>query len=280
MENKQVSFAKHTLFYKKFFETHKRYLDKFINLNYSNLVNGYDYLLSFYSSYSYYLDTEENFREHILLMQDNIRNSDNRLKYLLLKSNEGSNLTNLTYEELKEFNKIWFDYLIEILEIFESFINTLAPDDILPNLTEMTKEYNKNVMFANYETFYENLFNLHTELSDRLSEIDIFNFINVFPMLLAFYYGHSFYIKRKTKNEIKTLIYDTWDIYNSKDNLIMMMQLLNEKLTKNNLEVLKDTRRKLFLKCSEIFSLLNKDLSGNNLMPKKKEKVLIDMTLI
>lgn len=275
MDNKQVSFAKHVLFYKKFFENHKKILINFISLDLSNIDKGKTYLFSFYSSYSYYLTLE--LKEEVLRL-----NQENKEIYqkLLIKSNNGKNTNNLTIDEYTQLNNIYFTKLISIFELFKQFLETLSPDDILPNLTESSTDYDKNVLFASYETFYENLFNMHSIISDDLAEFTISSFNTTFLKLLAFFYGHSYYVNRKTIIEIESLIYESWTLFSKKETLILFVKEINGEINLKELNRLKEIQQSLFINLSNIFSLINVDLSSKNLMPKKKEKVTVDMTLI
>jgi hypothetical protein len=275
----QVSFAKHNIFYKKFFERHAKMINNFISLNFINVNKGFDFLISFYSSYSYYLQNEDNILEHIYKTKSNYQ-QDKEYKLLIKKVGTEINLNNLSLNEFLNFNNSYFERLHEILKIFEYYIELLAPEDLFPNLTDNYREYDKSILFANYETFYENLFTLHNKICDLLGDFSIFNFKDIFLNVLSFYYGNSFYIKRSTKNNLESDILNIWNIYNNKETLTLFFKLLNSSITFSELDKLKEIESDLFLKLNNIFSKLNIDLSSQNLMPKRKERVTIDLTLI
>lgn len=274
MDNKQVSFAKHNIFYKMFFDKHAKLLDSFINITFTELPRGYFNLLTFYSTYSYYLRDGSLIDKVIKEERDELINNKD---YQLLV-NKSNNDKKLEIGELLNKNNLYYNNLINIFEKFEDFCNKLAPDDLMPDLTESTTDYERNVLFASYETFYENFFNFHSKIGDLLNRFNIISFLNTFKSLMAFYYGHSYYISKSVQRDIILKFRETWNIYNNKSFMTLFYNLINNRINKNQMQELKQTQEVLFISINKIFDMINNDLPKQNMMPRKKEKINIDIT--
>jgi len=272
MDDKIVSFAKHGFFYKMFYDNEFESLISITELKFINLNKGYKRLLTFYSSYSHYLlNAEDDLRKQIL---DEITQLKENIRYKELVKK--IRVDNLNYLELIDKNNIYYNTVKNIFEYFEIFFKELAFDDIMPALTSNVGDYEKSVLFACYEKFYLHLFNLHAKIGESLTNFNIINFMDSFKLLMAFYYGFSFYMNQKTKNQILELFLETWNKYNNIDNMKLIEKMLRKTANKKDLEQLKHNEEDVFISVNYIFDLINRDLPKKNLMPKKKEKIIGD----
>jgi hypothetical protein len=274
MKDKQVTFAKHNIFYKMFFEKHAELLKSFIDLKFEDLGTGYFRLLTFYSSYSYYLRDGSLINEVIVNERSKLIN-DKEYNLLLGKSLNGSIYST---KDLLTRNELYYENLINIFEKFDDFCNKLAPDSIMPDLTSNVTEYERNVLFASYETFYENFFNFHAQISEMLNKFNILEFLNIYKSLMAFYYGYSYYVSKYVKSLINDKFSENWAIYNDPDLMTLIYKLLSGNIMHDEKKKLKTIQETLFVNLNKIFDLINNDLPKKNMMPKKKEKISVDTT--
>lgn len=277
MSDRQVSYAIHGGFFKQFFPKHNKILRGFSELTFSDVKKGYSNLLIFYSTNSYYLKDEQDIKQLIISNSEDFENNEIYSNYYK-KTNGGINLTKLNISDLIKFNDIYINELLNIFGIFEGFCEKLAPSDIMPSLTDNHSDYEKSILFASYELFYENLFSFHARIGELFEQFNIITFTSIYRVLMAFYYGYSYYLSKSTKNKIKDLFVNIWQEYNNNESLTLYIKYLKENLTKTNLNELKRLQKDLFLKMITIFELINLDLPKQNLMPKKKNIILFDET--
>lgn len=280
-ENKQVSIARHGVFYKIFFVKHAELLESFLDLSYDNIKKGYENLMVFYSSYAYWIkeDEKDDYIKKGISINVNAIENDEEYNYILKKlSIKG--LSSLTYEQLEYLNRKYLFYFEELLKVVEEVTLRLAPSDMLPNLTSMHQEYDRQIAFVIYDAFYESLYRIHSRIIDKLMNFNILEFIDVYRNMLVFFYGYSYYVQKATKQQIKNEFSNVFNIYNNKDFLKPFFKLLQLNTTKKDTSNLKEFRDDFFNKLIYIFELVNQDLPKTNLMPRKQEKILIDDTLI
>lgn len=277
----QVTIARHAFFYKTFFNKHKEFLEELSEIGATTLNEGYRKLNVFYGSYSYYLKEDDTDDYLKLMMRDKREELNNDIEFnkIITKIKVGG-LGVLTYDELVKVNLEYHNYLKEILEIFEIFINRFAPSDIFPKITAKSEEYDLNLFYVVYDTFYESLFNLHARIHTRLLDFNIVEFTEMFKVLMVFYYGYSYYIKKDTQKVIKDKFNELYEYYNNKDFLIIYYNLIQGNVNAEGVELLNEYKVNMFDKCMDIYELINGDLPKSNLFPKRAEKVVIDMTLI
>jgi len=281
MSGKQVTIARHTFFYKTFFVKHKEFLEELTKITYTTLNDGYNKLNVFYGSYSYYL--KEHDKDNHL--KDMIK--ENRIKYredseyeqIRLKLKVGG-LGVLDYDELYKLNLDFHNYLKSILEIFEIFCYRFAPSDIFPKITSSAAEYDLNLLFVVYDSFYESLFNLHAKIHTKLLKFNVLEFPEMFKLLMVFFYGYSYYLQKDTIKVIKDKLNELYEYYNNKEFQEVYFNLVQGSVSQDGLKVLQQTKDKMFESCMDVFELINGDLPKSNLFPKRTEKVLTDMTLI
>lgn len=277
----RVTIARHMFFYKTFFNKHKEFLEELCKISHTSLKDGYNKLNVFYGSYSYYL------KEH---------DKDNHLKELMKESKEKcltdkeyativnkvkvGGLGTLTYDELKLLNQDFNKYLKEILEIFEIFCYRFAPSDIFPKITSNSSEYDLNLLYVIYDTFYESLFNLHAKIHTTMLDFNILEFVNMFQQLQVFFYGYSYYLKKDTIKELKDMFNDLYKYYNNEEFLRVYYNLIQGNVSEDGLALLNKYKDNMFESCIDIFEKINGDLPKSNLFPIRAEKVMVDMTLI
>lgn len=278
MEEKKVSFARHNQFYKKFFIKHRDMLDKFISMNIGTIGSSFQNLRVFYSTYSYYLQSDEDLKQDII--DTSIRfKSNERYKYISNKI-KLSGIKSLKAKEFVELNNIYFKLLTESLELFESCCHTLAPGDIMPDIHEVHTEHERNVLFASYDIFYECLFELHSKISSELMEFSIMDYKEMTKMTMAFLYGYSYYIESASRVAIKEMFKELIDEFNNKAFITAYFNLVHGSASKNDYTKLKEYRNNIFEMCTNIFEMINNDLPRKNLFPRKTDKVTVDVTLI
>lgn len=280
-ENKQVSIARHSVFYKIFFVKHSELLESFLELNYENIKKGYENLLVFYGSYAYWIkeDDKDNYIKD--MMKNNLSVVEGDVEYNhISKKLSSKGINSLTYDQLEYLNNQYLSYFEDLLKVLEIITLRLAPSDMLPNLTSMHQEYDRQLAFVIYDAFYESLYRIHSRIIDKLMNFNILEFIAVYRNMLVFFYGYSYYVQKHTKTQIRNELNSLFEIYNNKNFLKPFFKLLQLETNKKDTHSLKDYREKLFNSLIYIFELVNQDLPKTNIFPKKQDKVLIDDTLI
>jgi len=280
MDNKIVTFAKHDIFFNYFFDTHSRILNNLSELEFSNLFNGFSILINFHSGYSYWLNDELKDISFINIKRNELE-TDKDYIYIRKNTNNGDNINNLNIKNLILYNTVIFNSIREQLEIFGELIENLAKDDILPNLTSKGTEYEKNVMYASYQKFYEHLYEFHFKIGNMFSEFNLLKFLKTIKYVMGFFYGYIFYLNQTTIRDINKKINIAWSLYNNEKTIKILLDLLNNKsLLDSEIKLLRETQQDLFMLLTDIFRSINEDMPKKNLMPKKKERVTIDKTLI
>lgn len=281
MVSNQVSIARHSYFYKTFFNNHRDFLEELTKLDYTTLKYGYKKLDVFYSSYSYYLrdDDKDNYLKELLLEKKTILNNDERYNEIVTKINMGG-IGVLTYEELQELNIKYNKYLKEMLEIFETFVNKFAPNDLFPKITTNLEKSDLEVIFVVYDTFYESLYNLHGKILSELLDFNVAEFTKMFQQLMVFFYGYSYYLQKNTQKEVRDLFDNLYEFYNNKEFLQVYYNLIQGSVSKDGLDILNKYKENMFNGCIEINEKINGDLPKSNLFPKRATKVTNDLTLI
>jgi len=281
MENKQVSIARHSYFYKVFFTKHSEVMSEFLNLRFTDLLKGYKTLIVFYGAYSYYLkdDDHDNHIKLRVLEEIKILRNHERYNYLEKKINYNG-IVSFTFDELCEYNDLFHERLKDILEIFEIYCYNFAPSDMLPSLTKAHQEYERTLGFVIYDVFYECLYNIHAQIFSKMSDFQIEEFRDIIQMMMVFFYGYSYYIQMHTIKEIKNKFDKIFSLYNNEEFLRLFFAYIQGNINNNSLNKLQEYKDNLFYDCIDIFEMINQDLPKSNLMPKKAEKITIDDTLI
>jgi thiol-disulfide isomerase/thioredoxin len=275
MGEKIVSIARHSIFFKKFFQTHKSILENLTNLSFNSLELGYKNLLVFYGSYSYWIreDEDDTIKEDLLY---NLNKLSSDKDYSLLCKKLSGGIGNFKYDELKQFNKMYLDNIIILFKTFETYCKRFAPNDMLPSLTENVSEYNRKIKYVEYDIFFDNFYSLQEVIHNRLLNFTILDFRELFTITTGFFYGYSYYLQPNTQKLIKDKFEELFEIYNNEDFLRPYFNVIQNKVSKSNAFKLIEYKEVLFSSCLEIFELINADLPKTNIMPKKNEKVLID----
>ena len=186
----------------------------------------------------------------------------------------------LTYDELVKLNLEQHTYFKQILEIFETFCFRFAPSDIFPKITAQSQDYDLNLFYVVYDTFYESLFNLHAKIHTRLLEFNIVEFTDMFRILMTFFYGYSYYLKKDTIKVLKDKFNELYVYYNDREFLEVYYNLVQGRVSEDGIVLLNEYKEKMFDSCMDIYELINSDLPKSNLFPKRAERVTTDMTLI
>lgn len=276
MGEKIISIARHSIFFKKFFQTHKSILEKLITLNFNTLGDGYNNLLVFYSSYSYWIKDDEDdnsLKDDINYNRDSLLSS---AKYIKLIKYSAKGLNTFKYEDLKDLNKLYLENIIVLFKTFETFCKRLAPNDMLPSLTESVTEHDRTIAYVEYDIFFDNFYNIQEEIHKKLLDFTILDFKELFTLTMGFFYGYSYYLQANTQKEIKDKFTELFDIYNDDEFSKLYYNTLQGNISSKGLIKLKDYRKILFEGCLEVFEKINADLPKTNIMPKKQEKVLVD----
>ncbi|MFW6129944.1 MAG: hypothetical protein ACOC56_02095 [Atribacterota bacterium] len=280
-ENKQVSIARHGYFYQVFFIKHGELIQSFLDISFQNIIEGYKKLNVFYASYSYWIKEDDQDDYVINYLNEKKKNFLNNEKYnKLIKKYEKNGLKSFTYQEFKEFNDTFNKELINLLNVLELFNTRLAPNDMMPNLTEMHKEYDRQLAFVIYDSFYEKLYNIHAKIIDQLMSFSIIETIESYKYLLAYYHGYNYYLSREKKKEIKNEFEELFNHYNSKEFLSPFFRFINLKSNDKDYNTLQEYKELFFNRFIRIFEKINAELPKSNIMPKKQDKILVDDTLI
>lgn len=277
----QVTIARHAFFYKVFFNKHREFLEELSNISATQLNEGYKKLNVFYGSYSYYLkeDDTDTYLKELMKEQRESLNNDIEFNTIAKKLKVGG-LGALTYEELVQLNLTQHNYFKQILEVFEIFCFRFAPSDIFPKITAQSQDYDLNLFYVVYDTFYESLFNLHAKIHTRLLDFNIVEFTEMFKVLMVFFYGYSYYLKKDTIKVLKDKFSELYTYYNNKDFLEVYYNLIQGRVSADGIDLLNEYKEKMFDDCMDIYELINSDLPKSNLFPKRAERVTTDMTLI
>lgn len=278
MAEKQVSIAIHSRFFKVFFYKHKELIESFIEVKFTNLEVGFRNLLVFYSSYAYYLSDEQELKKQILDSKLNFKN--NQDYNLLFKKIKLKGVESLSFDELVKFYDEFFAILQGQLQLFESCCHTIAPSDIMPSVTDVPSDHEKNVVYATYDIFYECLFQIHSTINEKLVNFKITGFLDMTKVIMSYYYGYSYYMGKSMRKEVESDLKALFKTYNNKTFMSMYFKLIHEKITPTELTQLQLSRDEIFEKVNDIFEKINAELPKKNLMPRKTEKITVDMTLI
>lgn len=281
MSEKQASFVRHNTFFKIFFKSHSDLIYSFSNLNFTNLSNGYSKLLVYYSSYSYYLKDDEydTFVKDTLLEKFNDIVSNQKYNDLIEKINKVG-LSGLSVREIKNINQLYNSILNDMLEILVMFNNYFSPSDLLPKLTDNASENERNIAYVIYDAFYDSLFNLHNKITELLLNYNLIDFNEILKMIKVFFYGYSYYLQKDTIKTIKDEIKSVEEYCEKEEFIETYYNVLLGRYNNTILNNAQTYTRELFNRYLNIFDLINGDLPKTNLMPRKKEKILVDNTLI
>ena len=143
-----------------------------------------------------------------------------------------------------------------------------------------SQEYDLNLFYVVYDTFYESLFNLHAKIHRKLLDFNIIEFTEMFKVLMVFFYGYSYYLKNDTIKIIKDKFNILYSYYNDRKFLEIYFNLVQGRISKEGMNVINEYKEKMFDSCIDIYELINSDLPKSNLFPKRTEKITTDMTLI
>lgn len=277
----RVTIARHLFFYKTFFNKHKEFLEELSKISHTTLKDGHNKLNVFYGSYSYYLKEydKDNYLKELMKESKQKYLKDDEYRSILDKLTR-SGLGSLSYDELCKLNKDFHNYLKEILEIFEIFCYRFAPSDIFPKITSSSDEYDLNLLYVIYDTFYESLFNLHAKIHTKLLDFNILEFSSMFQQLMVFFYGYSYYLKKDTIKELKDKFNELYEYYNDEKFLRLYFNAIQGHITEEGVGQLGEYKDNMFDSCIDIYEMINGDLPKSNLFPIRAEKVMVDMTLI
>lgn len=281
MSYQQVTIARHAFFYKVFFNKHKEFLEELTKVSYTTLNDGYNKLNVFYGSYSYYLkeDDKDTYLKDLMKEKREELKVDSSFIEIVAKTKVGG-LGTLTYDELIDLNLGYHKHIKSILEIFEVFCFRFAPSDIFPKITSNATEYDMNLIFVVYDTFYESLFNLHAKIHTTLLDFNILDFKEIFKVLMVFFYGYSYYLQKDTIQDLKIKFGGLYEYYNNKEFLEGYYNAIQGNISEDSIKILNRYKEEMFELCMNIYELINADLPKSNLFPKRAEKVTTDLTLI
>ncbi len=278
MADNEIRIAKHNVFYQIFFRKHKEIIEKFILLDFNNVNLIFKHLTIFESSYSYYIESNDD-----TLLQDTILGKkgfeSNENYHVTLNKLNKLGLRSLSYTELINLNELYFECLTETLVLFERCCYAITPDDIMPRASDMSNS-DLGTGWVVYDVFFESLFNLHSLIAEKLYSFNITEFKDITQTIMSYYYGYSYYLSAKARLEIKNELREMYSIYNNKEFYIAYFNLLQSKASDKEILFLQIKKEEIFQKANLIFKLINEDLPKKKLFPKKKERVMVDRTLI
>lgn len=277
MEVKEVTISKNDEFFHIFYEVQEEAINSFIDLNYLNLDKGFLILKTLYSSYSYYLtdDEEDGFIKNLIEDKSNEFKELKDYREIRDKVLEGD-FSNLTYQEILRYNEILLNSLIDMLEIYETCNIKFSSNDLLPNVTENAKDYDRTISYFVYKNFYSIFYKTHKKIQDKILNFHILDFRDLIKSITTFYYAYSFYIQDNTKISIKEKLKDLFSYYSSAEFIRCYYSLINGSTTNEIDKKLFEFKAEIRNKTLELFDIINLNLPKSNIMPRKNEKVEVD----
>lgn len=280
MDKGAVIYATHEIFWKKVFRNHADTLEQLTQLNNYNLIEGFQHLKPFFSGYSYYL------REIKPKLNELERSTKDKYKqdeiYNLIKlSFQTENYSQLNKERLRYFNNENNKILLKLFDSFERICLKLIEKDIMPVIsTGRFNDYDRTLIFALYDSFYEYLFNTHTRIIDQLTEFNILQFNQTRKSLMAYFFGYSYYIKDAREKILNKLDY-LLELGNKDEVLIFNLLLLKgQEIPKDILKKVSEIKEEMIEELNNVFELINEELPKSNIFPKEVDKVTEDLHLI
>lgn len=276
-----VIYATHEIFWKKVFRNHAKILEEFIKIPNYNVLEGFQVIQPFYSAYSYYLKSiREEIKSTSKSMSTRYR-EDNRYNSIKLMFH-GNYYDKLEIKDLRYFNEENNRILKELFKSFELVCHTLIKEDVMPNIsTGKFSDYDRQLIFALYDSFYEHLFNTHARIVDILSEFSILNFPYAKKSIMSYYYGYSYYVGEEARVKLIKKFESLNELGNKEEILALNIILLKD-LNPSKELILKVgiIKEQMLDELNETFELINDELPKSNIFPKKMDKVYEDRHLI
>lgn len=188
-------------------------------------------------------------------------------QYLLLSKSK-------RLDNIIEFNQRYYKYFIEMFKIIGIFGDDLG-STFMPTKSDREKlfKYTNNNPFFEHFTFYK------SNVSQKLSEFNIFDFKTSFDYFLGFYYAYYTFIDEESRILSERIFSDVLGIVLDKQILSLIINgwgsLLpdNKKLMKEIDNTIQNALLNIFYRCNYSYSLFG-------VMPRMENKVIIDKTTI
>ena len=144
-----------------------------------------------------------------------------------------------------------------------------------------TKDMKKAITYFNDTPFFENLSRYRDEVSENLANFKIRNLYDHIKYIVGYYYTYRILISNEEADVVNTILDNLIPVSLDPEMIHIVMDLGNRKgLTNSEMELAKIEARRFKKTLSKIYYITNKALSEKNILPKVKERIKVDTTLI
>lgn len=263
----RVNFANHNFVFRKFQDQYKNLCQDISKEKRNKIHKSLRRLKSFIFEYLAFISYKD-FRFYI---------TDN-MKSLNLELNNDKTFTKLcdrankTPNEAIVFNQKYYYYLIKIFRLIGIYGDELSRT-FMPNKTDREKLFK----YSNNNSFFEKFTIYKSETADIIANFTIRKFKVGFAYVLGFYFAYYLFIDEKSRLLCENVFSNILNIILHKD-ILNIMVLNYGTLGAEKRELLKDIDYKIHDGISHIFFMCNLSYSQYGVMPKIKQKMLIDKT--
>lgn len=171
-----------------------------------------------------------------------------------------------------EYARIYYSYFLRYLSVMGRFVTELT-SSFMPN----TRLQRKLVRFSNNQAFFENFIIHKKTILDSLSDSSIAKFRESFNLLVTFYYAYNLFINDGEKAAIDKLFTLALSIYLNEDTLKLLATDSPSPQQTRKLYIIESTLHNILLYCN---SKMNESFSYYDVLPKIRQKIYVDKTLI
>lgn len=210
------------------------------------------------------IDKRNHYRQNLLDLKTRADN-DVDLKAALNKD--------LEYTTNKiQYRKKYYEYFLRYLLILGDFISELTTT-YMPN----TNIQRKLLKFSNNQMFFEKFTQHKEKVLESLSSFSIRNFTESYNMLVTFYFAYSLFINEQDRITLGKMFSYALTYYLDTDTLQLLAKDEPSFEQKFKIAKIESGLHRVLLFC---LSLMNQSFSDYDVLPKLKNKVYIDKTLI
>lgn len=170
------------------------------------------------------------------------------------------------------YKRKYYEYFLDYLKILGNFVSELT-STYMPN----TNLQRKLLKFSNNQLFFEKFTQHKEKVIESLSEFSVRKFTESFNMIVTFYFAYSLFINEQDKLILNEMFSHSLTYYLSNETLQLILKddvSYNESITISKIE---SGLHRIILFC---LSVMNQSFSNYDVLPKLRNKVYIDKTLI
>lgn len=283
-----IRFVNHKHEFNNFFKNHKRFCDEISGVKYSavgeldtvkkTLITRNNFDVGIKKTNAYIIN-------NMYLIDDNhkIRIINGRFHKLEIEYLEDTIYHNYVYKENNlsktqdvDFTARYIRYVIKCFEIASQF-NDFLQESINLSGTQIIRK----LAFVDYDAFFDNLSIYREEMADNIADLSFTNVFEKYKKLMGYFYSYQYLFSIKNSNQIKQTLGRTLQLITSEESIRIILKL------KDNVELTssfkKESRQKLMTirnGFNVVLNACNFSLSLRNVLPKSKDEVLYDRTLI